>query len=108
MTFLIAANDASDPILGTLATINDLPAGYIAILNYAFTGTDALGRIGDGNDLAVTLQVPEPGTIVLLSEIVLIGVAFVARRKTERQLAHGRQAYQLRRFVNPWFSAPGF
>jgi T5SS/PEP-CTERM-associated repeat protein/autotransporter-associated beta strand protein len=60
MTFLVAANDASDAIVGTFATINGVPAGYVATVNYAFTGTDALGRIGDGNDLAVTFAVPEP------------------------------------------------
>jgi hypothetical protein len=37
-----------------------MPAGWIASLNYAYSGTDVLGRTGDGNDLALIISmVPE-------------------------------------------------
>src|SRR5262249_61804089 len=52
-TYLIAANDGVDPITGTFASITGLPAGYSATVNYAFSGTDSIGRTGDGHDLAV-------------------------------------------------------
>jgi autotransporter-associated beta strand protein len=54
--FIIVKNDGSDPVSGTFATVNGLPAG--ATINYAFTGTDSLGRVGDGNDIAVVLTQP--------------------------------------------------
>lgn len=55
-TFLVARNDANDAISGTFASISGLPAKISATLNYAFAGTDSLGRAGDGNDLAITLS----------------------------------------------------
>jgi hypothetical protein len=63
--FLLVANDAADPVSGTFASITGLPAGYSAMISYAFSGTDSLGRVGDGNDIAVQV-VPEPGTLVCL------------------------------------------
>jgi autotransporter-associated beta strand protein len=56
LTFLIVDNDLSDPISGTFASITGLPVNYSATVNYAYVGTDAVGRTGDGNDLAVTLS----------------------------------------------------
>jgi T5SS/PEP-CTERM-associated repeat protein/autotransporter-associated beta strand protein len=56
LTFLIVDNDLSDPISGTFASITGLPMNYNATVNYAYVGTDELGRPGDGNDLAVTLS----------------------------------------------------
>jgi len=65
-TFLFAANDGIDLVTGTFATLTGLPSGYAATVDYAFLGTDALGRIGTGNDIAVTIRdvsaIPEPGT----------------------------------------------
>ena len=63
-TFLFAANDLADAVNGTFGTITGVPEGYSAMVDYAFLGTDALGRIGFGNSLAVRLfaAVPEPGT----------------------------------------------
>ncbi|HXA10429.1 MAG TPA: PEP-CTERM sorting domain-containing protein, partial [Chthoniobacterales bacterium] len=55
-----------DPITGTFSSITGLPAGYSATVNYAFSGTDSLGRTGDGNDLALQL-VPEPQSFALLA-----------------------------------------
>ena len=55
-TFLVVRNDANDAISGTFASISGLPANISATLNYAFAGTDSLGRVGDGNDLAITLS----------------------------------------------------
>src|SRR5205814_1924561 len=64
-TFLIVANDAPDPITGAFGSITGLPPGYAATLDYAYTGTDALGRTADGNDIALTLTaVPEPSELV--------------------------------------------
>src|SRR5439155_25502175 len=51
LTFLILRNDASDPISGSFGSIL-VPSGYGATVDYAFSGTDALGRVGDRNDLA--------------------------------------------------------
>ena len=65
-TYLLVANDGSDAIAGTFATVTGLPAGFTATVNYAFNGTDSLGRTGDGNDLAVTV-VPEPQSFALLA-----------------------------------------
>jgi fibronectin-binding autotransporter adhesin len=66
-TFLILANDASDPISGLFGSISGLPSGYTATADYAYNGTDALGHTGDGNDLAITITaVPEPPALLLL------------------------------------------
>ena len=67
-TFLVVANDLSDAVTETFGTITGVPNGYIATVDYAFTGADALGRIGDGNDIAVTVNqiVPEPSTWTML------------------------------------------
>jgi autotransporter-associated beta strand protein len=62
LTFLLVKNDASDAVIGQFGTINTAP-GFGVTVNYAFTGTDALGRLGDGNDIAVTI-VPEPAAFV--------------------------------------------
>jgi autotransporter-associated beta strand protein len=65
-TFLITANDGSDAVNGTFSAVTG--SGFqTATVDYGFVGTDALGRIGDGNDIAVTVQaVPEPQTYALL------------------------------------------
>ena len=57
-TFMLIANDGSDPITNQFGTVNLNGAnsgGYACAVDYAFNGTDALGRVGDGNDLAITL-----------------------------------------------------
>ena len=82
-TFLFAADDLSDPVTGIFGTITGVPNGYTATVDYAYTGTDALGRIGDGNDLAVTLvaALPEPGTAIFgLALFAVLGVRRRARR----------------------------
>ncbi len=62
-TYLFAANDLLDPVTGTFATITGLPDDDIATIDYAFLGTDSLGRTGTGNDIAINLTpIPEPGT----------------------------------------------
>ncbi len=76
-TYLLLANDGADPVSGTFASILGLPPDYVASVDYAFSGTDSLGRIGNGNDIAVTL-VPEPGMLSLLG---LGAVAMLRRRK---------------------------
>jgi autotransporter-associated beta strand protein len=76
-TYIIVANDGADPVSGTFSSITGVPPGdYTASVNYAFTGTDSLGRVGDGNDIAVTL-VPEPSALGL----ALAGLAAVRRRR---------------------------
>jgi hypothetical protein len=62
---------------GTFASITGLPAGYTATVNYAFSGTDSVGRVGDGNDVAITV-VPEPSTAAAL---VLAGGLLAMRRR---------------------------
>ena len=61
-TYLLVANDGSDAINGTFASIIGLPGGFSATVDYAFNGTDSLGRTGNGNDLAVHV-VPEPQSL---------------------------------------------
>ncbi len=83
-TFLFAANNLIDPVTGNFATITGAPNGFTATIDYAFSGTDALGRIGTGNDLAITFApvsaVPEPGTT--LFGLALLGAAAARRRRT--------------------------
>lgn len=68
-TFLLIANDGSfDPVTGVFATITGLPLGYAATIDYSFLGTDSLGRIGNGNDIAITLT-PEPISLVLFGAV---------------------------------------
>jgi hypothetical protein len=75
LTFLIVSNDGADAISGTFASIVGLPPNYAASLNYAYAGTDALGRIGSGNDLAITLAaVPEAPAWMMLS---VVGIGLV-------------------------------
>lgn len=74
-TFLIVANDAADPVSGVFGSVLGLPSGYFATVDYEFAGTDALGRTGDGNDIAITLAaVPEPATIIVWG-LVLMSLA---------------------------------
>jgi hypothetical protein len=83
-TFLLVNNDGSDGVSGTFGTIN-VPTGFSASVIYDYAATDALGRLGDGNDIAVTLSaiaVPEPNGIVLFS-IASIAVARRARRRSK-------------------------
>ena len=76
-TYLLVANDGSlDPVSGTFSTITGLPAGYYATIDYAFNGVDSLGRLGNGNDIAVVLT-PEPASLLLF---VAIAAAQVRRR----------------------------
>jgi autotransporter-associated beta strand protein len=78
-TFLVLANDFSDAITGTFASITGLPVGYLATLDYAYSGTDVLGRVGTGNDLAVTIItfIPETRAWVMVGAVgaVALGVA---------------------------------
>jgi fibronectin-binding autotransporter adhesin len=65
LTFLLIDNDQADGVMGEFASIN-VPSGFLASVDYAYAGTDALGRVGDGNDLAVTITaVPEPTAFLL-------------------------------------------
>jgi autotransporter-associated beta strand protein len=55
---IIVQNDGTDAVTGTFATVTGLPAGVT--ISYAFSGTDSLGRVGDGNDIAVIFPVAPP------------------------------------------------
>jgi fibronectin-binding autotransporter adhesin len=66
LQYLLVANDGADPVTGTFGSIAGLPAGYTATIDYAFTGADSAGRVGNGNDIAVTVVTPEPGAAVLM------------------------------------------
>lgn len=77
-TYLIVANDGIDAVSGVFASILGLPAGYSATVDYSYLGTDTMGRIGDGNDIAVVLT-PEPTAIGLLA-LAMLGVVRRRRR----------------------------
>jgi len=64
-TFLVVANDGVDAVTGTFASVTGLPGGYSATIDYGFTGVDALGRIGTGNDIAISI-VPAPSSAVVI------------------------------------------
>lgn len=84
-TFLFAANDLIDGVTGTFGTINGVPMGYTATVDYAFLGTDTLGRIGTSNDLAITFDLdvlPEPGTAAFG---FAMGLVALARRRRARR-----------------------
>jgi len=71
-TYLLLSQAGSSAIIGTFANMLGVPAGYTVSVDYAFSGTDSLGRVGDGNDLAVTITaVPEP------SQYAMFGVGLV-------------------------------
>ncbi len=78
-TILLAANDGTDAITGAFSSVSGVPAGFGVTVNYAFSGTDALGRVGDGNDLAVTV-VPEPATYALIALGAPL-LAFIRRKR---------------------------
>jgi len=65
-TYLLIANDGMDFVNGTFGSITGVPAGYIVSVDYGFKGVDSLGRTGDGNDVAITIAVPEPSTFCLI------------------------------------------
>jgi autotransporter-associated beta strand protein len=78
-TFILVANDGSDLTTGTFLTVTGVPAGYTATVDPNYAGIDALGRIGTGNDVAVTLTVvPEPASLTLLAG----GAALLRRRRS--------------------------
>jgi fibronectin-binding autotransporter adhesin len=54
-TYIVALNDGADAVTGTFGSITGLPAGVGATVNYAYSGTDTLGRLGTGNEIAITL-----------------------------------------------------
>lgn len=89
ITILLASNNLTDGITGTFSSITGLPGNYSAIVNYAFTGTDSLGRTGDGNDLAVTLTaVPEAGAFLLVGAIG-VGACIVQQIRRSRKDRRG-------------------
>ncbi|TWT42287.1 hypothetical protein RAS1_34170 [Phycisphaerae bacterium RAS1] len=76
-SYLLVANDGADAVIGAFGSIIGLPGGYFATIDYAFAGTDSLGRTGDGNDIAVLLT-PEPSSLLLLGAA---GAMCVMRRR---------------------------
>jgi len=77
-TYIILANDGADAVSGAFASISGLASGYSATVDYAYSGTDSIGRVGDGNDIAVVI-VPTPGTAALFVASVI--VPFARRRR---------------------------
>lgn len=69
-TYILVSNDGSDAVSGSFGFISPLLAGYTATLDYAYSGVDSIGRIGDGNDIAITI-VPAPSGVVALCGLVL-------------------------------------
>jgi fibronectin-binding autotransporter adhesin len=77
-TYIVVNNDAADAVTGTFDTILVSVPGYKAVIDTAYTGTDNLGRIGDGNDIAVTVSVPEPAAF---GGLMMGGLALLGRRR---------------------------
>lgn len=75
-TFLIVNNDGTDAVSGTFTQITGLSGEFTAIMHYAYAGADSLGRVGDGNDIAVTI-IPSPAGALVLA----MGLAPLARRR---------------------------
>jgi autotransporter-associated beta strand protein len=75
-TFLLINNDNSDAVTGSFATITGVPSGFITSVSYSFIGVDSLGRVGNGNDVVLTIAVPEPATLTALA-----GAAMVALKR---------------------------
>jgi autotransporter-associated beta strand protein len=73
--YMIVANDGIDPVSGTFASITGGPGGFSVTVDYAFAGTDSLGRIGTGNDIAVRI-IPEPSALALAA----VGLLLARRR----------------------------
>ncbi len=85
-TFLVVQNDSIDPISGSFDTITGVPVGYTAFVDYAFSGTDLLGRVGTGNDMAITFAVdvvPEPSTAAWGLALGLIAFSRRARIRAQ-------------------------
>lgn len=70
-TYIIVANDGADPVIGTFASIlGSLPMYYSASVDYAFNGVDSVGRVGDGNDIAL-IVVPSPATVLVIGALAI-------------------------------------
>lgn len=80
-TFLILANDGLDLVNGTFANVTGVAAGFTFSIDYAFSGVDVLGRVGSGNDVAITL-IPEPSAVAGLAAGCL---ALLRRRRAARR-----------------------
>lgn len=86
LTFLLVNNDDADAVVGQFGTIYD-PIGFGVMVDYAFTGLDALGRIGDGNDIAVTIvPVAEPSTLIIA---LLAGTCLLRREMLRKRIDSG-------------------
>lgn len=76
-TIMLVDNQALGAVSGTFASITGLPLGYTATIDYAYAGTDILGRVGNGNDIAIVL-VPAPGSLMIAGAF---GVSALRRRR---------------------------
>ena len=50
---------------GVFSAITGLPVNYMAVVDYSYGGPDSLGRVGDGNDIAVRV-VPSPSVLLAI------------------------------------------
>ncbi|HMO12821.1 MAG TPA: hypothetical protein PKD64_12075 [Pirellulaceae bacterium] len=68
-TFLLINNERVDSIVREFGRVTRLPMGWSYSLDYAFSGIDSLGRMGSGNDFALTLSAcPEPSSGLLAGQ----------------------------------------
>ena len=77
-TFLLIWHDGSEAITNQFGTVNLVGSNadrYQVSLDYAFNGTDELGRVGNGNDLAITLTPAIRPSSFSLSISVTNGIA---------------------------------
>jgi autotransporter-associated beta strand protein len=83
-TFLLVANLGANAIAGAFSSVTGVASGYTYSLNYAFNGVDSFGKVGDGNDLAVTITaVPEPSSYALLLSGSLLMLWLQRRRRIQ-------------------------
>jgi autotransporter-associated beta strand protein len=85
-TYTLVRNDSNDAVTSAFSTINiaGLGAEYLVSLDYTYSGTDQVGRLGDGNDIAVTVA-PEPSSgLVVLGGV--LGMLNGRRRRSAKKV----------------------
>lgn len=83
-TFIVVQKEGTSAVTGPFAsTPAQVPGVLSYIISYTYTGTDARGLVGDGNDIAITFsEVPEPGSLAVSSAAAIV---LTRRARARRQ-----------------------